>query len=125
MPVLTMPGKPAEQTSLVPAVVSRAFAGALDAVRRPSRLPRWAVVAAVAVLVVGGYLAGRRHPQHHYVAYFGYPMVLDTTTGKACYAVPPHSSGNVQDAAFPLDGTANSADAQSTASSQIPLCGAE
>ena len=125
MPVLTLPGKPAERTSLAPAAVSRTFAGILAAARRPLRLPRWAVITAVAVLALGCYLAGRRHPQHHYVAYFGYPMVLDTTTGKACYAVQPHPAGSVQDAAFPLDGTANSLDPQSTAGSQIPLCGAK
>jgi len=125
MPVLTMPGKTAERTLLAPAAISRAFAGILAAICRPLRLPRWAIVAAVAVLALGSYFAGRRHPAHHYVAYFGYPMVLDTTTGKACYAVAPHSAPNVQDAAYPVDGTANSLDSQETAGSQIPVCGAE
>jgi hypothetical protein len=118
-----MPGNAAERTSLVPAAVSRTLTGALNAGRRPLSVPRWAVVAAVAVLVLGSYFAGRRHPAHHYVAYFGYPMVLDTITGKACYAVPPQSAAGAPDAAFPLDGTANSQDAQPTSGAQIPLCG--
>lgn len=125
MPVLTMPGKSAEHTLSVPAAISQTVAGFADILRRPLRLPRWAVLAVVAGLALGSYFAGRRHPAHHYVAYFGYPMVLDTTTGKACYAVPPHSAPNVQDAAFPVDGTADSSAAQATADSQIPLCGAE
>lgn len=122
MPVLTMPGHTAERTSFAPAAISRTFAGALRTARRPLSVPRWALVTAVALLALASYFAGRRHPAHHYVAYFGYPMVLDTTTGKACYAVPPPAAG-APDAAFPLDGTANSTDAQPTSGAQIPLCG--
>ena len=124
MSVLTMPGKTAERTSLAPAAISRTFAGALGIARRPLNLPGWAVIAAVALLALGSYAAGRRRPEHHYVAYFGFPMVLDTTTGKACYAVPPQPAArtSAQDPAFPLDGTANSLDTQATAGSQIPLC---
>jgi hypothetical protein len=119
-----MPGATAERTSFAPAAISRSFAGAFRVARRPLRLPRWAVIAAVAVLALASYYAGRRHPAHHYVAYFGYPMVLDTTTGKACYAVPPpQPAGGAPDAAFPLDGTANSTDTQPTSGAQIPLCG--
>ena len=66
------------------------------------RVPVWAAL--VAVLVVGGagFGYGRHKPAHHYVSYFGYPMVLDTTTGKACYAVRPKASdtASFQDSAF-------------------------
>lgn len=124
MPVLTMPGKPAAQSSLIPSAVSRNLVRAADAIRRPLRAPLWAIVIAVAGLAFGGFLIGRRHPAHHYVAYFGYPTVLDTTTGKACYAVPPPAKpAGVDDPNFPVDGTANLLDQQSTAGDQIPLCG--
>ena len=89
MPVLTMPAKPADQKSLVPASVSRSMSRVIGVACRPLSLPPWAIVIAVAVLACGGFLIGRQRPAHHYVSYFGYPMVLDTTTGKACYAVPP------------------------------------
>jgi hypothetical protein len=122
-----MPGKPTAPASLVPSAISRSLANVLSAVSRPVRIPRWAVVCAVAALVLGGYLAGRRHPAHHYVAYFGYPMVLDTTTGKACYAVPPRPAdpAGLQDTAFPVDGTANQLGTQAVSGPQIPLCGDE
>lgn len=126
MPVLTMPSKPAVR-SLTSASISRTWAYLICAVRGPFNLPRWMIVAAAAVLVLGSYAIGRRHPAHHYVAYFGYPMVLDTTTGKACYAVPPlpENPASAQNAAYPLDGTASSLDAQQTSGSQIPLCSEE
>src|SRR6516164_6831692 len=97
MPVLTLE-KPAVRS------LSPAFRPLLNAIRQPLRIPAWAV--AVAVLLVGAaaFAAGRHKPAHHYVAYFGYPLVLDTTTGKACYAAPPRPS-EVQDAAFAIDGS--------------------
>lgn len=126
MPVLTMPSKTSAQ-SIVPEGISRILVHAVGAVRRPVGVPRWMMVVAAAALILGSYAVGRRHPEHHYVAYFGYPMVLDTTTGKACYAAPqrPADPASAQDAAFPLDGTANSLDAQQTSGSQIPLCSQE
>jgi hypothetical protein len=125
MPVLTVPRKPAARISLVPASVFRSLIRAFDFARRPLTIPRWAVVLAVAVLAFGGFLLGRQRPAHHYVPYFGYPTVLDTTTGKACYAVPPQpaKAAASDDPAFPLDGTASPLDTQSTAGDQIPLCG--
>jgi hypothetical protein len=125
MPVLTMPGKPADRVSYVPASVFRNLSRAIGFARQPLRVPRWAIVLAVAVLAFGGFLVGRQRPAHHYVPYFGYPTVLDTTTGKACYAVPPQppKAADSDDSAFPLDGTANSLDTQATAADQIPLCG--
>lgn len=124
MPVLTLPGRSAAPKSVVPSVVSRSVVRALESVRRPFNLPRWAVVFAVALLALGGFAIGRHRPAHHYVAYFGYPLVLDTTTGKACYAVRPPPKPVATDAAtFPLDGTASQLDTQETAGDQIPLCG--
>jgi hypothetical protein len=89
------------------------------------KLPAWSAVALVAIALAAGFLAGRRHPAHHYVKYFGYPMVMDTTTGKACYAVPPKPAGAVQDTAYPIDGTANPVDEQPESGPSIPLCGQE
>lgn len=89
------------------------------------KVPAWSAVALVAVALAAGFLAGRRHPAHHYVNYFGYPMVMDTTTGKACYAVPPKPAGGVQDTAYPIDGTANPVDGQPESGPSIPLCGQE
>ena len=124
MPVLTMPDKPGDQKSLVPASVSRSMSGVIGVACRPLSVPRWAAVIAVAVLACGGFAIGRQRPKHHYVSYFGYPMVLDTTTGKACYAVPPRPpKAAADDPAFPVDGTANQLDTQTTAGDQIPLCG--
>jgi len=125
MSVLTMPGKPAVHTSnAVSRNIVGIFTRAIGIVRRPLIVPVWAIVIALATLAFGGFLFGRHRPAHHYVAYFGYPLVLDTTTGRACYAFPPKpaSPAKVDDPAFPLDGTANQLDTQSTASDQIPLC---
>jgi hypothetical protein len=84
-------------------------------------MPAWAVAAAVLLIGVGAFLAGRHKPAHHYVSYFGYPLVLDTTTGKACYAAPPKQS-EVQDAAFAIDGVTP---ADNQANPAIPMCGNE
>ena len=116
MPVLTLekPAVRSAQSLLRPL---------LNVVRQPLRMPAWAVAAAV-LLVGGAAFAGGRHkPAHHYVAYFGYPLVLDTTTGKACYAAPPKPS-EVQDAAFAIDGAAP-ADGQAQSGPPIPMCGKE
>lgn len=88
------------------------------------QLPAWSIVALAALTACVGFAAGRKHPAHHYVSYFGYPLVMDTATGKACYAVPPKPS-TVQDAAYPVDGTANPLDTQSQDGPPIPLCGQE
>jgi hypothetical protein len=72
-----------------------------------------------------GYVAGRQNPMHHYVAYVGYPLVLDTTTGKACYSSPP----NPAQAAPSVDGSAvaDSSGLTTPSDSQIgpaiPICG--
>lgn len=128
MPVLTLPDKSAIRTTLIAPAISRnvvrSVSRAAGLVRRPLNVPLWAIVVAVAGLAVGGFLIGRHRPAHHYVAYFGYPMVLDTTTGKACYAVPPRPADPAT-VAFPVDGTANQLDSQATSGPQIPVCGTE
>ncbi|HKF45992.1 MAG TPA: hypothetical protein VKB38_01450 [Terracidiphilus sp.] len=120
MPVLTLEANSAIQrhSRLSPLV---------RLVRRPLRIPAWA--AAVAVVLVGlfSFAAGRTHPPHHYVSYFGYPMVLDTNTGKACYAAPPKPSDSapVQDAAYTPDSSAGGVAVTASAGPSIPLCGHE
>jgi hypothetical protein len=86
-------------------------------------MPAWAVAAAVLAIGTSAFVAGRHKPAHHYVSYFGYPMVLDTTTGKACYAAPPKPS-EIQDAAFAIQGAAL-ADGQPLSGPAIPMCGNE
>ncbi len=116
MPVLTLE-KPAVRS------VSPVFRTLANGLCRPLRVPTWAVAAAVLLVGVAAFAAGRHKPAHHYVAYFGYPLVLDTTTGKACYAAPPKPS-QVQDAAFAIDGAAP-ADAETQSGPAIPMCGKE
>ena len=116
MPVLTLEKKAVSLPSLSP-VLSRAAAVA----RQPFRIPAWAVMAAVLLVGVSSFLIGRHKPAHHYVSYFGYPMVLDTTTGKACYAAPPKPSDSIiQNADYPMDGSAPEG-----AGPAIPMCGNE
>jgi hypothetical protein len=114
MPALTLE-KPSV-SSLAPL-----FHPLLSAVRQPLRMPAWTVAAAVLLVGVAAFQAGRVKPAHHYVAYFGYPLVLDTTTGKACYAAPPKPS-EIQDANFAIDGAA---DGQPHTGPAIPMCGKE
>jgi hypothetical protein len=90
-------------------------------------MPAWAVAAAVLLVGVAAFAAGRHKPAHHYVNYFGYPLVLDTSTGKACYAAPPKSP-EVQDADFAIDGAAapgSPAQLQTQSGPAIPMCGNE
>lgn len=117
MPVLTM-----EKTSTPAPIAS--FRPLLNRFTTRVRIPAWSVAAVVVLTLASGFAAGRRHPAHHYVSYFG-SMVMDTTTGKACYAVPPKPAGAVQDTAFPVDGTANPVDQQAANGPTIPLCGQE
>ena len=116
MPVLALE-KPAVRS--LPSL----FRPVLNVARQPLRMPAWAVAAAVLLVGVAAFAAGRHKPAHHYVAYFGYPLVLDTTTGKACYAAPPRPS-EIQDAAFAIDG-APPPDAQTQSGPAIPMCGNE
>lgn len=96
-------------------------------VNSPLRVPAWAVAIAVLLAGISGFAAGRQKPAHHYVSYFGYPMVLDTTTGKACYAVKPKAtdSAAVQDAAYPQGENGAAADAEVPNGAGVPVCGQE
>jgi hypothetical protein len=128
MPVFTLERTPVSFA----APVSQSLVRVL---RSPFRIPAWSVVALIALALGSGYLAGRRHPAHHYVSYFGYPMVLDTTTGKACYAAAPKATEAtaLQDAAVPADGQAalsqpalgQAALIQTSEGPTIPSCGQE
>jgi hypothetical protein len=90
------------------------------------RVPVWTALLAVLVAGGAGFVWGRHKPAHHYVSYFGYPMVLDTTTGKACYAVKPKSpdAASLQDSAFAPDG-ADRPDTYVPNGPSVPLCGQE
>jgi hypothetical protein len=96
--------------------------------KSPLKAPAWSVFFVVILAAASGYAIGRHKPAHHYVSYFGYPMVLDTATGKACYATRPKAAepGAVQDAAFPpaYDGS-NRLDTEVPNGASVPLCGQE
>lgn len=89
-------------------------------VRSPLKVPAWAVVAVVVLAGMYGYVAGRQKPLHHYVPYVGYPLVMDSTTGKACYSSQPKPSEDSLNgsSSTPLDANGNRIDS-------IPLCGKE
>jgi len=80
------------------------------------KVSAWSLVAAAVLFGCSGFVFGRQTPAHHYVPYVGYPLVLDTTTGKACYAVQPKPDPDA-DSAYPVDSSGNRIDAS------IPLCG--
>jgi hypothetical protein len=80
------------------------------------KIPAWSLVAAALLFGFSGFLFGRQAPAHHFVPYVGYPLVFDTTTGKACYAVQPKADPNA-DPEYPVDSSGNRID------SSIPLCG--
>jgi hypothetical protein len=56
------------------------------------RIPMWSAAVLLVLAGLYGYVSGRQNPVHHYVPYVGYPLVLDTTTGKACYSSAPKPS---------------------------------
>ena len=69
---------------------------------RTLRIPAWSAAVLVMVAVVFGYVSGRQNPAHHFVPYVGYPLVMDTTTGKACYAATPKPSDDETGPAIPM-----------------------
>ena len=71
------------------------------------KIPLWSATVVVVLAGVYGYVSGRQNPAHHYVPYVGYPLVLDTTTGKACYSSAPKPSD----------------DSSAPTGPAIPLCG--
>lgn len=94
------------------------FAAVLRRVKAPLRVPAWAVVTVVVMVALYGYVAGRQNPVHHYVPYVGYPLVMDSTTGKACYATQPKPAD---------DSTAalGAVSADTPTGPAIPMCGKE
>jgi len=92
-------------------------ASVLKLVKAPLKVPAWSVVVVVAMAGVYGYVSGRQNPVHHYVPYVGYPLVLDTTTGKACYSSAPKPS---EEAAAGWNGAAETGTLTGPA---IPMCG--
>jgi hypothetical protein len=94
-------------------------ASVLKLVKVPLKIPAWSVAVLVVMAGVYGYVSGRQNPAHHYVPYVGYPLVLDTTTGKACYSSTPKASE--QGTAANAD--ANGADASVPTGPAIPMCG--
>jgi len=116
MPVLTL-----EKTLEKKTFSLDTLSPVLRAVRMPLRMPAWAVAALVLAIAVTAFAAGRHKPAHHYVPYFG-AMVLDTTTGRACYATQPKASDPIlEDSAFAIDGTSGA----THAGPAVPLCGQE
>lgn len=81
---------------------------------RTFKVPAWSAMALVLLGCVYGYVSGRQNPAHHYVPYVGYPLVLDTTTGKACYSSAPRSSDDAAALAAPVAGDANGSQAEPT-----------
>jgi len=82
---------------------------------RTLKVPAWSMAMLVVLAGAYGFAAGRQNPAHHYVPYVGYPLVLDTTTGKACYSTMPKAS---EDAA-----ALSASDSGATAGPAIPMCG--
>jgi hypothetical protein len=100
-------------------------ASVLKVVRTPLKIPAWSIACLVVMAGVYGYVSGRQNPVHHYVPYVGYPLVLDTTTGKACYSTTPKPSEDAApvNASYSADGNATSGDANTQIGPAIPLCG--
>ena len=98
-------------------------ASVLKVVKAPLRIPAWSVLVLVVMAGAYGYVSGRQNPIHHYVPYVGYPLVLDTTPGKACYSTTPKPSDDASTvhAAYSFDGTAE--DTEAPTGPTIPMCG--
>ncbi len=112
-------------TSVQPLEEKLTFAPVARAIKSPLKVPAWLVVLVVLLTGSASFLVGRHKPAHHYVSYFGYPMVLDTTTGKACYATKPKpaETGSVQETAFPVYDGSNRLDTYVPNGASVPLCG--
>jgi hypothetical protein len=91
---------------------------------RALKAPAWSVAVLVVLAGVYGYVSGRQNPVHHYVPYVGYPLVLDTTTGKACYSSAPKPSDNAAALGSPVWADSNAtAEAAAATGPAIPMCG--
>ncbi len=100
------------------------FAAVLHSINSPLRIPAWFVVLFVMMAGVYGYVSGRQIPVHHYVPYVGYPLVLDTTTGKSCYSTTPKPTDDAAAAipSYPADANGLRPDAEIAAGPAIPMC---
>ncbi len=91
------------------------------------RIPVWSAAMLLILAGLYGYVAGRQNPAHHYVPYVGYPLVLDTTTGKACYSSTPKPSDDTGALGTPFSADSNASFAESatvaTTGPVIPMCG--
>lgn len=115
-----MPAQVLEMKSAAPSTAS-----VFKLVQVPLKVPAWSVALVVALAGVYGYVSGRQNPIHHYVPYVGYPLVLDTTTGKACYSSTPKASEQGVQVTTPVsaDSSANLAEPAVPSGPAIPMCG--
>ena len=118
MPVLTPVYSQEEKLTLSPV---------FRLVTSPLKVPAWSILLVVLLTGATGFLAGRQKPAHHYVSYFGYPMVLDTTTGKACYTARPKpaDASALQNTVLPVYEDSNRLDTYVPNGASVPLCGQE
>jgi hypothetical protein len=99
-------------------------AAVLRVIQSPLRIPAWAVLTILIMTGIYGYVAGRQNPIHHYVPYVGYPLVLDTTTGKACYSsVPKPSDAALVGDGLPADPLGVPSTSDNPTGPAIPVCG--
>lgn len=114
-----MPAQVLEMKSAAPSV------SILKLVQAPLKVPAWSIALVLALVGVYGYVSGRQNPIHHYVPYVGYPLVLDTTTGKACYSSTPKPSEQGVTVTTPVsaDSNANLTDSANSLGPAIPMCG--
>jgi hypothetical protein len=52
----------------------------------------------------------------------GFPLVLDTTTGKACYSTTPKPADGAVNASYPSDGSGALPDSVLASGPFIPMC---
>src|ERR1035437_5155987 len=107
-----------ETLDLKPAV---SVAAVLRVVRSTLKIPVWSVVLFVVMASLYGYVEGRQKPLHHYVPYVGYPLVLDTTTGKSCYSTDPKPAGDIGTGSTDINGVRQ--EAPPPIGPTIPVCG--
>ncbi len=101
-----------------------AVASVLKVIKAPLKVPAWSVVVLLIMAGIYGYVSGRQNPIHHYVPYVGYPLVLDTTTGKACYSTTPKASEDASTVSASYAGNNGAPlEAQPQAGPAIPMCG--
>jgi len=110
---------PAQALELKPAISAASVLKRVKTVR----VPAWSAVVLIAMVGLYGYVAGRQNPVHHYVPYVGYPLVLDTTTGKACYSTMPQPSGYAAALGAAGDSNGSPADPAAPTGPAIPMCG--